>query len=308
MPQLNRIGHRAPLNGIGHRAPLVLGVIALLTACGNGKEVPQASAPPVREIQLAPTGGAQPQLNDAPAKQANAEVAATPPRKQRQAPKPKPVAEAPTYTPPAPPSVVVTPITPTPAATAPGAGAPAPVTSVIGMVDAGRSFVVHPAVQVCTNTHHVGDLVSASIGETVVGSNGATIPAGSVVEMRVVESAKSIHGKDNVKLAFDAVSVRVADATYPVGGRVVATSPIQTVRVQSTADQAKKVGIGAAIGALAGQIFGKNTKSTVIGAAVGAGAGVAVAAGTADYDGCVPTTGALTVTLSQPLRIRVVAR
>jgi uncharacterized membrane protein len=99
--------------------------------------------------------------------------------------------------------------------------------------------------------------------------------------------------------------VRVGDDAYQLDGRVTQTSPLEKVRVQSTTDQAKKVGVGAVIGAIAGQLLGKNTKSTVIGGAVGAAAGAAVAAGTADYDGCVPTTAALVVNLDAPLRIRL---
>jgi hypothetical protein len=75
--------------------------------------------------------------------------------------------------------------------------------------------------------------------------------------------------------------------------------------VQSTTDQAKKVAAGAAVGAIIGQIFGKNTKSTLVGAAVGAAAGGAVAAGTTSYDGCVAQLTPITVTLSQPLTMRV---
>jgi hypothetical protein len=296
------------LKCLGLRSPIVLATMALLVGCGN-KDAQQPANPPVREIQLAPTGGTQPQLNDVPAKQAAAATPAPEPRKP--APRQKAVAQTPPPTPPAP-TVVVTPLNQTPSSSAAGspsasapAAAPAVVEAPTGTVEAGRTFSVHPAVRICTNTHHVGDRVSATLSENVQGTNGAMIPAGSVVMLRVSESAKSIHSKDNVKLAFDAASVRVGDATYPLEGRVARATPIETVRVQSTTDQAKKVGVGAAIGALAGQLFGHNTRSTVVGAAVGAGAGVAVAAGTADYDGCVPTTGALTVTLTQPLRVKV---
>ncbi|HVT41002.1 MAG TPA: hypothetical protein VHE78_18340 [Gemmatimonadaceae bacterium] len=292
------------LKGLGLRTPLVLATIALLGACSN-KDAQQPANQPVREIQLAPASGTQPQLNDVPAQQTSAPAPAPAPRKQPQ--RPRSVAQTPT--PPAP-TVVVTPINQSPSSAAGGAAAapaaaPAVVEAPTGTVEPGRTFTVHPAVRICTNTHHVGDRVAATLSETVQGSNGVTIPAGSVVMLRVAESAKSIHSKDSVKLAFDAASVRVGDATYPLEARVARATPIETVRVQSTADQAKKVGVGAAIGALAGQIFGRNTRSTVIGAAVGAGAGVAVAAGTADYDGCMPTTGALTVTLTQPLKVKL---
>jgi hypothetical protein len=175
----------------------------------------------------------------------------------------------------------------------------------MGTIDAGRTLTVHPASRVCTTAQKVGDRVSAILSDAVQGSNGAAIPAGSTVMLRVLESARSQNSKDSVKLSFAVVSVRVGDETYEVDGRVSTTTPLEKVRVQTTGDQAKKVGAGAAIGAIAGQILGRNTRSTVIGGVVGGAAGAAVAAGTADYDGCVPTTGVMTITLSQPLRIKV---
>ena len=44
-----------------------------------------------------------------------------------------------------------------------------------------------------------------------------------------------------------------------------------------TKDEAERIGAGTAIGAVAGQVIGKSTKSTVIGGAVGAIVGTAVA-------------------------------
>jgi hypothetical protein len=59
------------------------------------------------------------------------------------------------------------------------------------------------------------------------------------------------------------------------------------------------------LGAIAGQILGKNTKSTVIGAAAGAAAGAGTAAATANYEGCLPDGGNVAVTLNAPLQVRV---
>jgi hypothetical protein len=48
----------------------------------------------------------------------------------------------------------------------------------------------------------------------------------------------------------------------------------------------------------------KNTSSTIAGAAIGAAAGGAVAAATPNYTGCLPANGAITVTLTEQLRLR----
>ena len=277
--------------------------LAISAACGS-RDAQQASATPAREIQLAPAGAAQPQLNDAPLPQqpapnpAPAPVSAPAPTRAPEVRRPAPVrrrvAQAPDPSP-----TPRTPVVPV----APIAAAPAP--SLTGTIDAGRTLAVNPSARICTNTHHAGDRFTTTLSEAVQGSDGVSIPAGSVVTLRVVESARSEHSKDNIKFSFDVVSVRVGEETYDVDGRVKESAPLEKVRAQSTGDQAKKVGAGAAIGAIAGQILGRNTKSTIIGGVVGAAAGTAVAAGTADYDGCLPTTAVLRITLNRPLLLKI---
>jgi hypothetical protein len=53
-----------------------------------------------------------------------------------------------------------------------------------------------------------------------------------------------------------------------------------------------------------GQILGHKTKSTVIGAGAGAAAGAVIANRNADYDGCVPLGGRITIRLTEPLTIQ----
>jgi hypothetical protein len=92
--------------------------------------------------------------------------------------------------------------------------------------------------------------------------------------------------------------------SYTIAGSVRVAN-LETVRSQTTGDQAKKVAAGAAVGAIAGQLLGKKTKSTVVGAAVGAAAGGAIAAGTADWNGCVASGGTVTVTLAGPVVVKL---
>ncbi len=292
------------------RSGTLLAIVSLvaITACGD-KGSRQASGTPAREIQLAPSAPAQPQLNDTPAPASAAAPAVT----KKPAPKPERVAKAPQPSEPEQPNVVVRPLNAQDNATAatsaaPGGMAPAPSAPpypAMGTLNAGTSFAVRPLARVCTNTFKPGDRFTATLSESVAGSDGAVIPAGSSVVLKVDESTRSENSKDSLKLTFSAVSLRIGQQSYDVTGHVSQTTPLEKVRVQSTTDQAKKVGVGAVIGAIAGQLLGKNTKSTVIGGAVGAAAGAAVAAGTADYDGCVPTTANLVVNLDAPLRIRL---
>jgi hypothetical protein len=285
---------------------LAIVILTAGTACGD-KKSSQSGAAPAREIQLAPSAPANPQLNDAPAAAAPEK---TPPKSVQMARAPKQTQQ----------QVVVRPLDPTdvPATSTP-APAPVPVASApaevpivsapaapkVGTISAGRSFAVHPIARVCTNTFKAGDRFTTILNESVSGLDGAIIPAGSSVVLKVDESTRSINSKDSLRLTFSAVSVRIGEQSYDLTGHVAQTAPLEKIRVQSTGDQAKKVGAGAVIGALAGQLLGKNTRSTVMGGAVGAAAGAAVAAGTADYDGCVPTTMNLTVSLDSPLFVKL---
>lgn len=124
---------------------------------------------------------------------------------------------------------------------------------------------------------------SIAAGTAFAVTNGARIPAGATVTLRVTESAISKNSKDNWKLAFDVVSVRVSGATLDVAGDVTKVETIEAVRSQSTGQQVGKVATGAAVGAAAGG---------------------AVAAGTTDYGGCLPANGSITIRLSSALAIR----
>jgi len=248
-------------------APLLIATFAV--ACGGGDAADQTA----RDIQLAPQDSSAP-MNDAPPAVVEPTPAPTPAPPVTKAPAPKPVAAA-----------------------------PAKVAPRAGMIAAGTSFTVTTGTRMCTNTHKVGDTFTAPLAAEVVGTNGARIPAGSVVTLTVTESAISKNSKDQWKFAFDVVSVAVGAQTYAIEGDVTNVATIEAVRSQSTGQQVGKVATGAAVGAVAGRLLGKNTKGTVIGAAVGAAAGGAVAAGTADYEGCLPENGTITISITKAISI-----
>jgi hypothetical protein len=158
---------------------LAMVLLATVSACGDSNSQKPAAAP-AREIQLAPAPPAQPQLNDSPA-------TAT------AAPAPKPVERRPVHVAKAPPrvrepEVIVrrldaqdTPAVsaPVPVVPAPVAAAPMSVAPTVGTVSAGTSFEVHPVGRVCTNTFKPGDRFTATLPESIAGSDGAVIPAGA---------------------------------------------------------------------------------------------------------------------------------
>jgi hypothetical protein len=171
-----------------------------------------------------------------------------------------------------------------------------------GAIPAGSTISAHANSEVCTNTSKVGDRLSANVTDAVVGSNGAVIPAGATLHLTVTKLKRSENVNDPIVMEFAVNSVEFGGKTYAVEASV-SHADVARVRNQPKSADAKKVIGGAAIGAIAGQIIGKNTKSTVIGAAAGAAAGAGAAAATANYEGCVRAGGNLVVTLNAPITV-----
>jgi hypothetical protein len=174
----------------------------------------------------------------------------------------------------------------------------------VGTLPSGTTLYLASNAKVCTNTNKVGDTFTATLNNAV-SSGGVTIPAGSQVKLEVTSLKRSENANDNIVMGFRVVSVNVRGTSYPLDGTVSAASSIQKVRNQSTGKDVQKVATGAVLGAIAGQVIGKNTKGTVIGAAAGAAAGTAAAAATANYEGCLPSGGALSVTTTSSTQIKI---
>jgi hypothetical protein len=259
-----------------------------------------------RDLQLANRdSAAQPQLADVPATPA---VETPAPAARTTTPAPRPAATRPA---PRPRTTTPTPTTRTTAsgntetrnaagsAAASGGGA-------VGTIPSGTSLSLRSNSRVCTNTYTVGQTFTATVANSVEGSNGASIPSGATVTLEVTQLKRSENANDKIIMEFAVKSVSFGGRTYPVSG-TVADANVERVRNQPKNKDVQKVATGAAIGAIAGQILGKNTKSTVIGAAAGAAAGAGAAAATANFEGCVPDGGSIAVNLTAPLQVRVTA-
>lgn len=174
----------------------------------------------------------------------------------------------------------------------------------VGTLPSGTTLYLASNARICTNTNKVGDTFTATLNNAV-SSGGVTIPAGSQVKIEVTSLKRSENANDNITMGFRVVSVNVRGTSYPIDGTVAAASSIEKVRNQSKGKDVQKVATGAVLGAIAGQVIGKNTKGTVIGAAAGAAAGTAAAVATANYEGCLPSGGALSVTTTSPAQIKL---
>jgi hypothetical protein len=304
-----------------HRPTLMLGAMLVMSAAACSKDKQTADnalgqdSALTRDLELANKDTtAQPQLRDVPSKETNvAQSDRSETEKPRLEPKrpnitprvaPKPVAKTPP--PPTPPTVIEKPQEQQAAAKTEnanaGAGA-APKGPMFGSVESGATIAMASGQRMCTNTNVVGDRFTATILDPVQGTNGVSIPSGATAVLEITELHQAKGPRDSVIVRFAVKSISFGGKSYDASGEIV-DAAIERKAAQGNND-GKKVAAGAALGAIAGQIFGKKTKSTVIGAAAGAAVGAGAAIATAKYDGCVPLTGRIVMKLTQPIQIQV---
>lgn len=297
-------------------APLVLGTVLALSACTvSEKKADTTLATDTalkKDLALANRDtAAQPALKDVPVAPA---VAAPAP-----APSPAPRSPAPVISRPRPVPARTAPVRETRPVPEPKATTTASGNSVtrnksgstgtsaggsVGVIASGTSLSLRSNARVCTNTYSAGQTFSATVANSVTGSNGASIPSGATVSLEVTSLKRSENSTDKIVMEFAVRSVTFGGRTYPVSASV-ADAQIDRVRNEPRGKDVQKVVGGAIVGAIAGQILGKSTKSTIIGAGAGAAAGAGVAVGTANYEGCVPDGGNISVTLNGPLQVKI---
>ena len=284
-------------------APLLL-LATLLAACGGSDRGERSDTGFASDLALAGAdSAAQPALRDAPA--APPVLAPDPGALTTPTPAPRTASPAARTTTPAAPA-------------APGPAAPAPAErtvsgnevgtegragGAVGTVAGGSVVRLSAGQRICTSTSRVGDRFTAAVTETVEGSNGARIPAGSTLILEATEMRRSENARERPVLGFAVVSIVIAGVTYPVVGEVTQVQ-VETARSDGGGNAMRKVATGAAIGAIVGQILGRDTRSTVTGAGAGAVAGGIAAVVTANFDGCVPGGGRLDVRITEPLQIK----
>lgn len=155
-----------------------------------------------------------------------------------------------------------------------------------------------------SRTSKPGEMFTASVAGDVKDARGrVVIPAGSTVALTIAQLEP---GSDQVRpegrLSFVVNAVKIDGRSYEVTAALEPV-PHHLEGRGVTTDEAARIGAGTAIGAAAGQIIGKNTKSTVIGGAIGAVAGTAVAVRYAYRDVIVTAGTPIVFTLTQSLSV-----
>ena len=248
----------------------LIGAVAI-AACSGGDRNDTAVADSLnRDLQMAPVDTSA-ALNDQPSDTAVAPAAPatsstkpnTPP-----APKPKPTAEA-----------------------------PRPSTS--RSLAAGESFAASTSSPISSATNKVGETVTAKVANDVKdGSGRVVIPAGSVVTLQISAIKPSDSKSDNSgTLTLAATSVSINGTDYDLSGGVSGLDTHLEGR-KVDANDAAKVGAGAAAGAIVGRVLGGSGKGAVIGGVVGGAVGAQRAVETKDRDVVLPAGSSVTVTLT----------
>jgi hypothetical protein len=278
------------------KASLVLSLALLAGACSKNDDTAAADSALNSDIQLANRDtAAQPALTDVPA------ASATNPAPSTAAPRTTTPARTPARTP------VTTTRKPTTTTTSSGntvTRTPAGSAARVGTIPAGATLSLASGSKICTNTSRVGERFNASVTSPVSGSNGAVIPVGATANVEVTELKRSENANDDVRMGFRVVSVTYGGHTYPISATTT-DAQVSKVKNQPKSKDVQKVVGGAAIGAIAGQIFGKSTKATVIGAAAGGAAGAAAAAATSNYEGCVNSGARITAQLNSSTQVQI---
>ena len=170
-------------------------------------------------------------------------------------------------------------------------------------LEAYRQFSMATTATISSRSAKPGDEFTARVVADVQDAAGrVAIPAGSLVSGTItdVKSAPNPNSPGTLTLAVNSVAVN--GRSYPLNASIDSLATELHGRPISGGD-AVKVGVGAAAGAIIGQVIDKNSKGTIIGAVIGAAAGGAYAAATKDGDISLPAGTYILVTLSQRLNI-----
>lgn len=197
--------------------------------------------------------------------------------------------------------------TPNGAAVVPAAGVPAapkpappaPVREVTLPTGTALSVILEDAVG--SDTSRVEQPVRAHLAVAVAVRGETVIPEGSRVSGVVTAATPSakVKGRARIAVRFDTLVPRGDDERY-----ALSTGTFSRLAPATKKDDALKVGLPAAGGAIIGGLLG-GKKGALIGTAAGGGAGAAVVLSTRGEEVRLPKGTALTLRLSQPLTVRV---
>ena len=272
--------------------------IGITTACGGGQTTSSTTTTPAASgasAQAPAQPGTAPAVSAAPA------TSPAPTTPTQQAAAAAPAATTPAALPTQSSSAATTPArTAQPATTAPASepARAAPEYREVTIPE-GTTLSLVLETAVASDSSKVEDRVRAHTRQAIVVDGTRAIPQGAVVVGTVTDAKESGKVKGLARVSFRFDNVRVNADSYNI------RTSLLTREAQSTKkEDAKKVGIGAAGGAIVGGILG-GKKGLGIGTAVGAGAGTGVVLATKGEEVRLEPGTVVTAKLADPLVVRV---
>ena len=164
---------------------------------------------------------------------------------------------------------------PSSTAPAPASPPPAPEPPKTLTLPAGTLVPVRLGETLTTKENHTGDAFTATLDKALVVDGETVAQKGARVEGHIVNAEEAGRVKGVAKLSIALTRLHTAD------GKSVSihTAPFEKLGPESKAEDAEKIGIGAAAGAIIGAIAGGG-KGAAIGAGAGGAAGTGVVLGT----------------------------
>lgn len=164
---------------------------------------------------------------------------------------------------------------------------------------AGTNLALKLETAVASDTSAVEDAVRASLRRDVVVDQSTVIPAGADVRGVVTRAERSGKMKGRANIAFRFTELVLGDETYDIRTSLVTRQARGTKK-----KDAAKIGIGAGAGAVIGGIVGGG-KGAAVGTAVGGGAGTGMVLATRGEEIRLAAGTPVTVTLAEPVMVRV---
>src|SRR5581483_8755378 len=165
-------------------------------------------------------------------------------------------------------------------------------------IPAGTKVGVRLESPVSSKTSRAEDPVNATIIAPVRISRAVVVPAGSQVKGLVAAAQPSGRVKGRARVAVRFRTLTIGSDSYSIAAQISRVAPA------TKKEDAEKIGLPAAGGAVVGAIVG-GKKGAAIGAAAGGGAGTAVVLSTPGKEVALPKGSGLALRLQKPVTVRV---
>jgi len=166
-------------------------------------------------------------------------------------------------------------------------------------VNEGQTLSLSLETALASNSASVGDLARARTRADVLVDGRVAIPAGAEVRGEVTEAAASGKVKGRARLGLRFGQLMAHGDWYDL-----AATPVIIEAEGTKADDAAKIGIGAAAGAVIGGIAGGG-EGAAVGSAIGGGAGTAVVLSTPGEEAVLSSGQEISIRLTEPMRVEV---